>query len=144
MKVVSQIVSIYLMLIAVAILINWIATPIYYTEDTGYWTWEVLNWFMGVALVLMALVNVRRKLSYISDPDEGVTRRYLEVNWAFYASIVLVMWFLANWFGSLFGNREGVLVLEIRLGMWQFINPLYVLVLGSTSAAIWRRVSGSS
>ena len=142
MKVVSQAVSVYLMLVAIAIVINWIATPVYYSASTGYTSWEILDWFMMVALVLMVFVNVRRKLAYISDPDEGVTRRYFEVNVAFYASIVLVMWFMANWFGGLFGNREGDLVFEIRLGMWQFINPLFVLVLGSTSAAIWRRVTG--
>ena len=68
----------------------------------------------------------------------GVTRAYLEVNLAFYASIVLALWWFWNWFYSLFPENEPEVFGLIHLEWWAFINPLMAPVLGATGFHLWR------
>ena len=55
---------------------------------------------------------------------------------ALIASLVLVIWFLWNWFDDLTvasGSQS-----DVRLIMWSIIDPLFVLVTGATGLHVWR------
>ncbi len=139
-KVIGIVSSVYLGALSLVVFVNWILTPIYHDGSTDYPIWEVINWFSVVAVVLCFVLSIRRKVELDKDSDEGITRRYLEVNIVYYASILLAMWYLWNWFGVLWPERESTLVGEIHLAMWAFVNPLFVMVTSASSSAIWRRV----
>ena len=100
MEVLKRLVAVFFLLVAASVAANWVATPLYHDGTFNYWVWEALNWPMAVAIGLALIVNVQRKLGL--DSGESITRQYLEVNLAFYASIVLAMWFYWNWFFGFF------------------------------------------
>ena len=141
MEILKRLVAVFFLLVAAAVAVNWVATPLYHDGTFNYWVWEALNWPMAVAIGLALIVNVQRKLGL--DSAESITRQYLEVNLAFYASIVLAMWFYWNWFFGFFPESEPEIVGEIHLQWWAFINPLVVLVVGTTGARLWREASGN-
>ena len=141
MEIVKRLVAVFFLLMAAVVALNWVATPLYHDGTSNYWVWEALNWPMAVAVGLALIVNVQRKLGFASGGS--ITRQYVEVNLAFYASIVLAMWFYWNWFYSLFPESEPEAVGLIHLQWWAFINPLLVLVVGATGARLWREATAN-
>ena len=143
MDLLRRLLAIYLIVVALAVAVNWIATPLYHDGSTNYWLWEILNWFMAVAVVIILVTNSLRELNFCRrEAEVAITREYLETNWAFAASIVLTLWYFWNWFNSLFPDNEPAAVGLIHLEWWAFINPLFVLVAGFTSAYLGRCGSG--
>ena len=144
MSVLNRILAIYLIAVAIAAGVNWIATPLYHDGSSNYWTWEILNWFMAVAVIIVLVVNSVRKrlLCRREEGSAGISRDYLEVNLAFAASIVLTLWYFWNWFASLNPGSEPDVVGLIHLEWWAFINPLGVLIYAYTGAHLWRSASG--
>ena len=139
MEILKRLLSVFFLLVAAAVAVNWVATPLYHDGTADYWVWEAMNWPMAVAVALALIVNVWRKFGPQSGDSGGsITRQYIEVNLAFYASIVLALWFYWNWFYSLFPDSEPEAVGLIHLQWWAFINPLVVLVVGATGAHLWR------
>ena len=129
----NRLLAAYLILVAVAVFANWIATPLYHDGSSDYVVWELLNWFMAVAVVLALAVNLCRKIGLSQgEPDGPLTRRQVDANLSFYGSLVLTAWFLWNWFHSFLPENEPALVGEIHLAAWMWINPLFFLVCGVT------------
>ena len=96
--------------------------------------WLMIDALMALAIIIALAVNVTRKRRLrVGDPDEPVTREYLEVNVSFYATILLALWFFWNWFGVFSGQDSGT--------FWGFINPLFVLVVGSLGCRMWSRLA---
>jgi hypothetical protein len=144
MEILKRLLSVFFLLVAAAVAVNWVATPLYHDGTANYWLWEAMNWPMAVAVGLALIVNAVRKCrSQTSVSGGSVTRQYLEVNLAFYASIVLALWFYWNWFYSLFPESEPEAVGLIHLEWWAFINPLLVLVVGATGARLWREATAN-
>ena len=144
MEILKRLLSLFFLLVAAAVAVNWVATPLYHDGTADYWVWEAMNWPMAVAVALALVANAMRKFGLQSGDSGGaITREYLEVNLAFYASIVLALWFYWNWFYSLFPESEPEAVGLIHLQWWAFINPLVVLVLGATGARLWREVTAN-
>ena len=128
-----RIVAAYQVLMALAVAVNFIITPLYHPGgDAPFTAWEVMNWFMAVSAVIVLLGSYARKRRM--DAEEADTRTSLEVNIVFYAALGLFLWFFWNWFG-VFGDRDdGTL--------WAFIDPLFVLVVGPAGLRMWRAAGG--
>ena len=121
------------MLMAVAVGVNFIITPLYHPGgDEPFTAWAVMNWFMAVSAVIVLLGSFARKRRM--DAGEADTRTSLEVNIVFYAALGLFLWFFWNWFGALTDQANGTL--------WAFIDPLFVLVVGPSGLRIWRGTGG--
>ena len=134
--------SVFLVGLALAVAANWIATPLYHDGSADYPVWEILNWLMLVAVTIALIKNFCYKCSFDRQGSDGtITRRYLEVNLAFYASIVLALWYYWNFFASLLPDNESAVVGIIHLEMWAWVNPLFVLVSGVTGVRLWRDAS---
>ena len=128
-----RIVAAYQVLMALAVAVNFIITPLYHPGgDEPFTAWLVMNWFMAVSVVLALLGSFARKRRM--DAEEADTRTSLEVNIVFYAALGLFLWFFWNWFGALTDQGNGTL--------WAFIDPLFVLVVGPAGLRIWRAVGG--
>ena len=135
-----RVLAAYLIAIAFAVAFNWIATPLYHDGSSNYWTWEILNWFMAAAVIIVLVVNSirKRQLCRREEGSATISRDYLEVNLAFAASVVLTLWYFWNWFASLNPGSEPEVVGLIHLEWWAFINPLGVLLYAYTGAHLWR------
>ena len=119
MMAIQRILGAYALLIAVAVGVNFIATPLYDDGSTGFPVWRVLNWFMAAG-VLVALIS-----SVFPKPTAGCEAKIL-----LGGSILLFLWFFWNWFGDLMSREEPL--------MWAFIDPLFVLVVGACGLRLWR------
>ena len=130
-------IAIGLLAVSIVVAAHFILSPFYQdTMDIGL-MWDILNWFMAVAAIIALIVNYHR--FQVTDGQSGdgpVTRQYLQVNVALFASILLVIWFLWNWFDNLMIGSEPQS--DIRLIFWSIIDPLFVLVTGATGLHVWR------
>ena len=101
--------------------------------------WSVLDILMVIGLALALVFNYASKREEGGrDPGEPVTRRYLEVNAAFYITAGVTILFLHNWFSllaqgpdSLDGNHQAWVI-------WAAVDTLLPLVLGVTGCRLWR------
>ncbi len=113
-------------------------------------TWYVLDVLMLIGLVVALIYNfaAKREATRPGD-DEAVTRRYLEVNVLFYATVVVTILFLHNWFALL------ALGPDISLGtggldlnhqawvIWAVVDTLLPITLGITGCHLWCGASES-
>ncbi len=128
-----RIVAAYQVLMAVAVGVHFIITPLYHPGgDEPFTAWLVLNWFMAVSAVIVLIGSYARKRRM--DAEEADARTSLEVNVVFYAALGLFLWFFWNWFGALTDQGNGTL--------WAFIDPLFVLVVGPAGLRMWRAIGG--
>ncbi len=131
MKNIQRILGAYAFLLALAVAVHFVVTPVYDDGSTGYPVWAIFDWFMGPAVVLAFVASLIWKLDLRgSGADASDARRSVETNVLFYSSVVLGLWFLSNWFGDLVGR-------EVPL-LWSFIDPLFVAVLGACGVRSWR------
>ncbi|MCY3782818.1 MAG: hypothetical protein OXG79_03420 [Chloroflexi bacterium] len=128
-----RIVAAYQVLMALAVGVHFIITPLYHPGgDEPFTAWLVLNWFMAVSAVIVLIGSYARKRRM--DAEEADARTSLEVNVVFYAALGLFLWFFWNWFGALTDQGNGTL--------WAFIDPLFVLVVGPAGLRMWRAIGG--
>ena len=94
---------------------------------------------MVIGLAAALIFNLSRKMEEgARDPEAGVTRRYLEVNLAFYITAAVSILFLHNWFSllangpdSLDGNHQAWVI-------WAFVDTALPLLLAATGFSLWR------
>ena len=85
----------------------------------------ILDPLMAVAVVLAAIVHFLDKRALDSGNTDGsITRKYLEANLAFYATVFLALWVFADWIG------------DLETGM--LMDSVFIVVMGVTSLRLWR------
>ncbi len=132
--IVSRLIAIYLVVVAAVVAINFIATPLYHPGgDEPFAVWEVLNWFMAVALVITIASNYLAIRQF--DADSTAATKYWSANLLFYASAILFLTFFYNWFSNLSPNTEpdGL--------VWVFVDTLLPIVVGVTGCHWWQFAS---
>ena len=81
----------YLFLVAVVVGVNFPATVFYDDGSTGYPVWAILNWFMGLSVIIVLAVSSKnKKLLSVTQAD---IKKYLEINLSFYGSLMLTIWY---------------------------------------------------
>ena len=131
MGIIQRLLGAYAFLLALAVAVHFVVTPVYDDGSTGYPVWAVFDWFMAPAVILAFAASLVWKFGLSnSGAETRDARRSFEVNTLFYSSLVLGLWFLSNWFGDLVGR-------EVPL-LWSFIDPLYVAVTGACGVRLWR------
>ena len=137
---VKKLLGVFLVGIAVVVAAHFILTAFYEDAVDIDQIWYVLNWFMALAVVAVVIVHYLRQRALIQGgPGQGITREYLEVNLAFYASAFLALWFFWNWFDDLAvsPSPQG----DVRLILWAFVDPLFILISATTGCQLWRDTS---
>ena len=61
-----------LVLIALAVAVNLILTPVYYDGAPDYPAWEIMNWFMAVGAFLVLVVSVMRRHALGGRKDDAL------------------------------------------------------------------------
>ena len=126
--------AVILGLTAFAVLFHFVLSPFYEDVVESGDVWNVLNWFMALA-VIVALV-----LTYLAKRDAGTdsvdTNTYIRVNVGFYAAAALAILYFWNWFNELVvgGGLEG----EVNGIFWVVIDTLYVILMTRISVHLWR------
>ena len=132
MPILFRAVAVYLVLLAVAVAVNFIATPLYHPGgDEPYRVWEVLNYFMAVGIVLTVAAGYVEKRSVSGEGTEYL-RRYIRANAVFYVSVAVLLLFFWNWFSNLSADNDG------DGQVWVVIDTLMPIVVGITGCRVWR------
>ena len=112
-------------------------------------TWYVLDVLMLIGLIVALIYNFAAKREAMRPgDDEAVTRRYLEVNVLFYATVVVTILFLHNWISLLALGSDTALGKEGDLNhqawvIWAFVDTLLPITLGITGCHLWCATSES-
>ena len=84
---------------------------------------------MALSVIIAFADSLKSKLQL--NATEAEFNRYIEVNTLFYALIVLVILFFANWFFTMLASGEGF--------MWWFIDGLFAVAIGCSGYRMWYR-----
>ena len=136
MSVLMRAVGVYLMLVAVAIPVHFIITPLYYVRgDTSSTAWAVMNWFMALAVAITLAASYWDKRRMDSDAAADL-KRYLEANSVFYGTVAVSIVYYWNWMMSLSpGNvADGQ--------FWTVLGAAMPIVIGVSGCRLWRRAAG--
>ena len=133
MAVLKKPISVLLGLMAAAVLLHFVLSPFYEDALDPLSVWHVLNWIMALGVLIALLVTYTHKRGTGPDAD---TNAFICVNVAFYAAAVLAILFFWNWFDDLTVGEEGQS--QTRRFFWVFINTLFVILLGTLSAHLWK------
>ena len=136
-----RVVAIALVVLAVAVGLNLMLTPVYHDGGDTYPVWQVLNWFMAVAVIVALLISYHRVRSLTGGPTDTVTREYLGASAMLYGSIALIIIFYWNWLWSLFPDNEVGLAAQSHISHYPWMDVLFTCVVGSAGLYLWRAVS---
>lgn len=138
---IDRICGIYLILVALAVGLHTVLESPYHTYDSAalYGTiWDILDWFMAVAFLLVLGFGYQLKRT-LSDKDDtaSVSREFVTANTLFYGSLFFAILFFWNWFMHLnpaAAMPDGVIV---RL-IWLIVDPGLVLLAGAMGVHLLR------
>jgi hypothetical protein len=138
MKALQRLLAVLFTAFAVVVTVQFVFSSFYQDAvDIGQ-VWNYVNYLMVLGVLAGLIVHYLRKHA-LCRPAESLNREYLEVNIAFYVSVVLVLCFFWNWFDDL---TVGVDAQDMtHLLMWTFVNPLVVVISGHTGFHLWREAS---
>ena len=61
MEIVRRLLGVFLVVIAIVVAINLMATPLYHDGSEDYPIWKIVNWFMAIGVVVALITNAMRK-----------------------------------------------------------------------------------
>ena len=128
---IDRICGIYLILMALVVGLHTILESIYHTYDSAalYGTlWDILDWFMAVAFLMLLGFGYQLKQSFEGEDDTAsVSRGFVKANTLFYGSLFFAILFFWNWFMHL--NPAAVMP-DGGLGrlIWLIVDPGLVLL----------------
>ena len=133
----KRIVSIYLVLTALAVFFNLMLTPVYHDGSPDYPVWDYINYFMAAGVLLALLIAFLRKKAaadpYASDADT------LWANIFFYASIALTMLFYWQYLWLRFPESETGDAVTSHIIYFPLVDALYTIVALDAARYLWRR-----
>ena len=136
-KPLAMLVAIYLTALGIFVGLLFMFTPAFHNGSLDYPVWDVVNWFMIVATVLVLWVNATRKSQLGHQPDQSVTREFLTANVAWYGTLALV---IVTWWNFLFaqfpGNEVG-LIINTHLNYYPLMDIGFALITAHAGIYVW-------
>ena len=127
-----RLLSLFLLLMAAAVGVHYVITVLYDDGSTGFPVWSIFNWPMAVGVVIAFVASAchwRRTGS--ASADSSGMKAWLQANMRFYASLILLLWFMNAWFNDLFATDPSG-------SLWKYVNVLFVAVALSAGLQLWR------
>lgn len=136
MAILKRLAALYLILLGIAVASHFLATQLYdpTLEGSALDIWRVLDPLMVVGVFIALVWALLRKLENGDGTyNLGVSRDYLEANFAFYVSAVLLLLLTWNWLGFQFVEPPN------DLGwLWLILDSVVPLLLLSTGIRLMR------
>lgn len=124
--------SLFLLLMAAAVGVNYIITVLYDDGSTGFPIWSIFNWPMAAGVVIAFAASAchwRRQGNALAEIPS--VKAWLQANMRFYASLILLLWFMHAWFDDLFADDPSG-------SLWKYVNVLFVAVSLSAGLQLWQ------
>ena len=145
MDIVRRLLGIFLVVIALVVAVNLMATPLYHDGSDDYPIWKIVNWFMAAGVVVALIVNAMRKhATGAGGANEPSVREYLKVNLTFYTTVVLTILFFWEWFWTLNPDSEtSDGAVTSHMVYFPIMDALFVVVCLATGRYLWNLASDS-
>lgn len=143
MEGIKKLSGMYLIGVAAVVAVWFIINTFFVDSFSVTDVWYVLDILMVIGLAVALAFNFDRKRKLDSQlAGDGITRRYLEANVAFYLTAGLTILFLHNWFSFLYNGAESLDGNHQAWVIWAVIDTMLPLMLGTTGCAMWRDAVG--
>ena len=130
MNTAQRVLAVYLLVVGLAVAVNFVATPFYHEGGDDYTVWDILNWFMAAAMVIAVVASFIEKRRSCEAGDD--LKRHVDANVVFYASVVVLLLFLANAGANLTGH-------DSESGdVWSAVDAAMPVLLGVVGVRLWR------
>ena len=140
MTILQKLAGAYMVAIGAVVGVFFVVNPLLNESIEVSSVWYVLDILMLIGLVAALIVNSARKWTEGGrDPNGPVTRRYLEINAAFYLTVGVTILFLHNWFSFLAFGEESLDGNHQAWVIWAFVDTVLPLVVGVTGYRLWRQ-----
>ena len=139
MDVIKKILGAYLIGVAMVVAVWFIINSFFVDSFSVLNVWHVLDVLMLIGLAIGLVYNYdRKRRDADGTPGDGISRRYLEANVAFYLTAGVTIIFLHSWFAFLYNGPESLDGNHQAWVIWAFVDTLVPLVLGVTGCAMWK------
>ena len=135
MDMVNRVLAVFLVLTAIAVVLNLILTPVYHDGSDEYTVWKIVNWFMAAAVLVALVVSFQRRR--VLGGVEADVLLYLRTSAAWYGAIVLTMLFFWGWFWTLNPDSETGEAVTSHMVYFPIVDALFVVVALSTGRHLW-------
>ena len=131
--------AVFLIGVAIAVAVFFVVNTFLADSIEVLDVWYVLDVLMFVSLVIALPYNfVRKRRECDVDPGSGVTRRYLEVNAAYYLTVGVAILFLHNWFSLLANGPESLDNNDAAWVIWAAVDTLLPITMAVTGRSLWK------
>ena len=121
--------------------LQYILSPLYAGwGDAALGVWYYLDFLLAGSLVIALVFQGQGKRAADAGGGEvadGRSRRRLEANALFYATLLVAIWFFRNWLDFLTSNPLGSQSVA-TLMVWELVDGLLPIVLGITAIRLGR------
>ena len=139
MEIIRRLLGVFLVVIAIVVAINLMATPLYHDGSEDYPIWKIVNWFMAIGVVAALIVNAMRKRALgVGGTDEPNVLEYLRVNLTYYTTIIVTILFFWGWFWTLNPDSETGEAVTSHLVYFPIMDALFVVVCLATGRYLWK------
>ena len=127
-------IALYLLLVCLAVGAYFVISPLYAGQGNladASDVWDILNWFMAVAAILLVLVTF---VGTRSLADDATSWDKLVANGRFHIAVALLLGFLNNWFASQWGEGG----FEPVAFLWVVIDIAMPILAVEMAIKLWR------
>ena len=137
MEGIKKLSGMYLIGVATVVAVWFIINTFFVDSFSVSDVWYVLDILMVIGLAVALAYNFDRKRQMDAESHgDGITRRYLEANVAFYLTAGVAILFLHNWFSFLYNGAESLDGNHQAWVIWAVIDTMLPLTLGTTGCAM--------
>ena len=134
----KKLASIYLIGVAIAVAGFFVVNTFLADSIEVLDVWYVLDVLMFIALAIALPYSfVRKRSECDGDPGGVVTRRYVDVNTAYYLTVGVTILFLHNWFSLLANGPESLDGNDSAWVIWAAVDVLVPIVSAVTGRRLW-------
>ena len=126
--------SIFLVLMAAAVALNLILTPVYHDGSPDYPVWKILNWFMAVTVFIILVASCLQRRA--AGKDAGTFDR-LRVSLTFYGAIALTMLFFWGWLWTLNPDSETGDAVTSHIIHFPIVDALFSVLALTIGRHLW-------
>ena len=134
MAALHRVIALYLLLVGLAVGAYFVISPLYAGQGNladASEVWDILNWFMAVAAVLLVLVTFVGTKSLAGD---ATSWDKLVANGRFHIAVALLLGFLNNWFATQWGEGG----FEPVSFLWVVIDITMPILAVEMAIKLWR------
>ncbi len=140
MGMLKRVLAAFLVLTAIAVVLNLMLTPVYHDGSAEYPVWKILNWFMAAGVLVVLGVSFQRRRAHGNAGQGGLEYVRTSVTW--YGAIVLTMLFFWGWLWTLNPDSETGDAVTSHLVYFPIVDALFVVVALTTGRHLWADAAG--